>query len=234
MPARDREMCCVVAERRRRASGSGYGIMPRAFGRNTRTPAASACRARICDFIVAVRQTDDRGGPCERDIDVRTLRRDFRRPDDAGAAGGLPGHDQRPRGRLPGPYKVWVHNPKLLRAAAPLGEHFTPASQRCRSAKREIAVVVITADGIRPTPRRRTNGAARKSACRRRRWKRSWPAFRLVSATSGSRWCTKVAMSLAGGRLVSHGLYGPGGEGARARGCHRRQIVLMGYYTASR
>jgi len=30
------------------------------------------------------------------------------------------------RGRLPGPYKVWVHNPKLLRAAAPLGEHFTP------------------------------------------------------------------------------------------------------------
>jgi 4-carboxymuconolactone decarboxylase len=26
-----------------------------------------------------------------------------------------------PRGRLPGPYKVWVHNPKLVRAAAPLG-----------------------------------------------------------------------------------------------------------------
>ena len=31
-----------------------------------------------------------------------------------------------PRGRLPGPYKVWVHNPKQLRAAAPLGEPFTP------------------------------------------------------------------------------------------------------------
>ena len=25
-----------------------------------------------------------------------------------------------PRGRLPGPFKVWVHNPKLLQAAAPL------------------------------------------------------------------------------------------------------------------
>jgi 4-carboxymuconolactone decarboxylase len=39
-----------------------------------------------------------------------------------------------PRGRLPGPYKIWVHNPKLLHAAAPLGEHFTPASRPCRSA----------------------------------------------------------------------------------------------------
>lgn len=28
-----------------------------------------------------------------------------------------------PRGRLPGPYKVWVHNPKLVHAAAPLGQH---------------------------------------------------------------------------------------------------------------
>jgi hypothetical protein len=34
-----------------------------------------------------------------------------------------------PRGRLPGPYKVWVHNPKLLRAAAPLGQHFTPGAE---------------------------------------------------------------------------------------------------------
>ena len=25
-----------------------------------------------------------------------------------------------PRGRLPGPYKVWVHNPKLVHAAAPI------------------------------------------------------------------------------------------------------------------
>src|SRR6185312_8484536 len=31
-----------------------------------------------------------------------------------------------PRGRLPGPYKVWVHNPKLLHAAAPMFAHFTP------------------------------------------------------------------------------------------------------------
>src|SRR6476659_7845679 len=49
-----------------------------------------------------------------------------------------------PRGRLPGPYKVWVHNPKLLRAAAPLGEHFTPGQSALSEREREIAVVVIT------------------------------------------------------------------------------------------
>ena len=49
-----------------------------------------------------------------------------------------------PRGRLPGPYKVWVHNPKLVHAAAPLGQHFTPGQSSLSEREREIAVVVIT------------------------------------------------------------------------------------------
>ena len=49
-----------------------------------------------------------------------------------------------PRGRLPGPYKVWVHNPKLGRAAAPLGTHFTPGPSSLTEREREIAVLVIT------------------------------------------------------------------------------------------
>ena len=49
-----------------------------------------------------------------------------------------------PRGRLPGPYKVWVHNPKLVHAAAPLGNHFTPGQSSLSEREREIAVVVIT------------------------------------------------------------------------------------------
>ena len=50
-----------------------------------------------------------------------------------------------PRGRLPGPYKVWIHNPKLVRAADPLGRHFTPGEYSLSEREREIAVVVITA-----------------------------------------------------------------------------------------
>ena len=49
-----------------------------------------------------------------------------------------------PRGRLPGPYKVWVHNPKLVHAAAPLGQHFTPGQAALSEREREIAVLVIT------------------------------------------------------------------------------------------
>src|SRR5678815_2678286 len=49
-----------------------------------------------------------------------------------------------PRGRLPGPYKVWVHNPKLMHAAAPLGQHFTPEQSSLTEREREIAVIIMT------------------------------------------------------------------------------------------
>src|SRR6202162_4686686 len=48
------------------------------------------------------------------------------------------------RGRVPGPYKTWVHNPKLVRAAGPLGTHFTPGQSSLSEREREIAVVVMT------------------------------------------------------------------------------------------
>ena len=48
-----------------------------------------------------------------------------------------------PRGRLPGPYRVWVHNPALVHAVAPLGTHFTPGKSALSEREREIAVRVI-------------------------------------------------------------------------------------------
>ena len=44
-----------------------------------------------------------------------------------------------PRGRLPGPYKVWVHNPKLVHAAEPLGQGGRPARRRGRGDHRRPA-----------------------------------------------------------------------------------------------
>jgi len=49
-----------------------------------------------------------------------------------------------PRGRLPGPSRVWVHNPRLVHAAAPLGQHFTPGRSSLSEREREIAVIVMT------------------------------------------------------------------------------------------
>src|SRR4029077_11451158 len=88
-----------------------------------------------------------------------------------------------PRGRLPGPFKGWGHNPKLLQAAAPLGEHFTPGQSSLSEREREIAVVVITNRWRSAYP----------AAAHERRAKEvgPWPTFRPRSATRASRWCTK-------------------------------------------
>ena len=136
-----------------------------------------------------------------------------------------------PRGRLPGPYKVWVHNPKLLRAAAPLGEHFTPGKSALSEREREIAVVVITSRWHSPYP----------AAAHERRGKEvGLPAATVEAILAGlpasfsdarEQVVYEVAVSLAGGRLVSQGLYDRAVKALGHEGI-TDVIVLMGYYTA--
>src|ERR1700704_5388466 len=47
------------------------------------------------------------------------------------------------RGPLGGPNKIWVHNPKRAKVAAPFGGHFQPGKYSLTEREREIAVVVI-------------------------------------------------------------------------------------------
>jgi 4-carboxymuconolactone decarboxylase len=136
-----------------------------------------------------------------------------------------------PRGRLPGPYKVWVHNPKLLHAASPLGQHFTPESSSLTEREREIAVVVITSAWNSDYP----------NAAHEKRGKEvGLPADAVEAIIAGlpasfsdpkEQLVYEVAMSLAHNRIVSRGLYDRAVEGLG----HERitdMIVLMGYYTA--
>src|SRR5688500_125292 len=112
-----------------------------------------------------------------------------------------------PRGRLPGPYKVWVHNPKLVHAAAPIGQHFTPGQSSLSEREREIAVVVITS----------TWHSAYPSAAHERRGKEvGLPAAAVDAIIAGlpvsftnvrEQVVYEMAMTLAGGRLASQGLY---------------------------
>src|SRR5438046_10038348 len=46
------------------------------------------------------------------------------------------------RGRLPGPNKIWVHNPKLAKVMGPLGAHFR-TGYSLSEREREIAVDII-------------------------------------------------------------------------------------------
>jgi 4-carboxymuconolactone decarboxylase len=136
-----------------------------------------------------------------------------------------------PRGRLPGPYKVWVHNPKLVHAAAPLGQHFTPGQSSLSEREREIAVLVITSAWHSAYP----------TAAHEKRGKEVGLPEAVVEAIIAGRPAGfadareqavyEAAMALAGGRIVAQGLY----ERAVAVLGHESitdMIVLMGYYTA--
>jgi len=136
-----------------------------------------------------------------------------------------------PRGRLPGPYKVWVHNSKLLQAAAPLGEHFTPGQSSLSEREREIAVVVIT---------NRWHSAYPPAAHERRGKEVGLPAATVEAIMAGlptsfsdarEQVVYEVAATLAGGRLVSQGLYDRAVKALGHEGV-TDMIVLMGYYTA--
>jgi 4-carboxymuconolactone decarboxylase len=136
-----------------------------------------------------------------------------------------------PRGRLPGPYKVWVHNPKLVHAAAPLGQHFTPGQSSLTEREREIAVVVITS---------RWHSAYPTAAHEKRGKEVGLPAATVEAIIAGlpaslsdprEQVVYEVAMALAGGRLISQGLHD---RAVKVLG-HESvtdMIVLMGYYTA--
>ena len=136
-----------------------------------------------------------------------------------------------PRGRLPGPYKVWVENPKLVHAAAPLGQHFTPGQSSLSEREREIAVVVITSTWKSAYP---------TAAHEKRGQEVGLPAASVEAIIAGrptsfpdarEQAVYEAAMALAGGRLVSQSLYD---RAVTALG-HESvtdMIVLMGYYTA--
>ena len=136
-----------------------------------------------------------------------------------------------PRGRLPGPYKVWVHNPRLVHAAAPLGQHFTPGQSSLSEREREIAVLVITGAWRSAYP----------TAAHEKRGKEvGLPAATVEAMMAGlpvsfpdarEQTVYEMALSLAGGRLVSQGLYD---RAVKTLGHESITdvIVLMGYYTA--
>lgn len=135
-----------------------------------------------------------------------------------------------PRGRLPGPYKVWVHNPKLVKAAAPLGNHFTPGQSSLSEREREIAVVIMTS---------KLSSAYPAAAHEKRGKEVGLPPATVEAMVAGlpvsftdarEQVVYEMAVALAGGRLVSQGLYD---RAVKTLGHESITdvIVLMGYYT---
>ena len=93
------------------------------------------------------------------------------------------------RGRLPGPTKIWVHNPKLAKVVGPFGAHFQPGQYSLSEREREIAVCVITSHwhSAYPTSRARTAGQGGRAAGRQGRGDRRRPADRVRRQTRAGR-----------------------------------------------
>jgi 4-carboxymuconolactone decarboxylase len=136
------------------------------------------------------------------------------------------------RGGLPGPYKIWVHNPDLLRAASPLGGHFTVGKGKSSLSdrEREIAVIVITAAWRSAYPTHAHERLGKQVGL---------PAASVEAMIAGlptsftdarEQTVYEVAMALAERRHVPQGLYD---RAVKVLGHESITdvIVLMGYYT---
>jgi 4-carboxymuconolactone decarboxylase len=133
------------------------------------------------------------------------------------------------RGRLPGPTKIWVHNPKLAKAAGPLGAHFR-TGYSLSEREREIAVCIINSKwrSIYPTNAHERAGKAA-----------GLPADKVEAILSGlptsfsdrrEQVVYEMANCLANSRWVAKGLYDRAVEALGHVGI-TDVICLMGYYT---
>ena len=134
------------------------------------------------------------------------------------------------RGRLPGPAKIWVHNPKLAKAAGPLGAYFR-TGYSLSERERAIAVCTICSKwhSIYPTNAHERAGKAA-----------GLPAGKVEALLSGlatsfdnkrEQVVYEMATCLANSRWVSKGLYERAVEALGHQGI-TDVICLMAFYTS--
>jgi len=135
------------------------------------------------------------------------------------------------RGRLPGPTKIWVHNPKLAKVAGPFGAHFQPGKYSLTEREREIAVCVITS---------RWHSAYPTSAHERIAKQAGLPADKVDAILVGlptsfddarEQIVYEMAIALSNGRWVPRGLYERAVKALDHVGI-TDVITLMGHYTS--
>jgi 4-carboxymuconolactone decarboxylase len=111
------------------------------------------------------------------------------------------------RGGLPGPSKIWVHNPKLAKVVGPFGAHFHAGRYSLTEREREIAVCVITS---------RFHSAYPTAAHERRAKEVGLPADKIEAILAGlttsfaderEQVVYEMAVTLANAQWVPRGLY---------------------------
>jgi 4-carboxymuconolactone decarboxylase len=134
------------------------------------------------------------------------------------------------RGRLPGPAKIWVHNPKLAKVIGPLGAHFRKGYSLSER-EREIAVCIINSKWHSGYPTSAHERAAKAAGLPDDKVEAILSGLQTSFDDEREQVVYEMAMCLANSRWVSKGLFDRAVEALGHVGI-TDVITLMGFYTS--
>lgn len=135
------------------------------------------------------------------------------------------------RGALPGPAKIYVHNPKLAKAMGALGAHFRK-DYSLSEREREIAVCVILSAFRSAYPTGAHERYAKAAGLPSEQIEALLSGLATAFAEKREQVIYEMAMCLANERWVSRGLYDRAVEALGHVGISD-VIALMGYYATA-
>jgi 4-carboxymuconolactone decarboxylase len=134
------------------------------------------------------------------------------------------------RGRLPGPNKIWVHNPKLAKVMGPVGAYFR-TGYSLSEREREIAVCIITSRWHAAYPTNAHERAAKAAGLSNDQVEALVAGLPTSFSDTREQVVYEMATCLAGSRWVPKGLYERAVEALGHEGI-TDVITLMGFYTS--
>lgn len=134
------------------------------------------------------------------------------------------------RGRLPGPNKIWVHNPKLANVMGPLGAYFR-TGYSLSEREREIAVCIITSRWHSAYPTAAHERAAKRAGLPDEQVEAILAGLPTSFEDRREQAVYEMATCLASARWVPEGLYRRAVEALGHEGI-TDVITLMGFYTS--
>jgi 4-carboxymuconolactone decarboxylase len=134
------------------------------------------------------------------------------------------------RGRLPGPNKIYVHNPKLTKVMGPLGAYFR-TGYSLSEREREIAVCIITSKWHSAYPTNAHERAGKTAGLPNDKVEAILSGLPTSFSDKREQVVYEMATCLANARWVSKGLYDRAVEALDHVGI-TDVITLMGFYTS--
>jgi 4-carboxymuconolactone decarboxylase len=134
------------------------------------------------------------------------------------------------RGRLPGPNKIYVHNPALVKVMGPLGAYFR-TGYSLSEREREIAVIVITSKFHSAYPTNAHERAAKAAGLPNDKVEAILAGLPTSFSDQREQVVYEMATCLANARWVPKGLYDRAVEALGHVGI-TDVITLMGFYSS--